>query len=368
MRTRTVIPIVCAIWLSACNYPAVGMDGAANGAAPRAWIDRPLEASEFLLGDVIPIQWHATGDEGVRLVEVLINGDLLQADDSFDPYLLLVQGEVDWTPGQAGEYLVQVVATGPDEAVGSPAENWVTVFAEGGSLAGAAFSDLNMDGDAEDEGEGPLAGVSVVVAECGEKRSVTTGADGIFRFSNLPLEDCVLDFDRTGWDFVETIPSDLDIPIHFTSDPASEISLSILFSPEPTPTPTKTATPTITPTRKPTVTPTPAPMDTQAPPAPAVAGPKGGLLLECLEAIVLDWKEVSDPSGIDLYQVRLSISYDNGDTWSELDTFEVDSGTSVNVSGQTDCGSLYRWRVRARDHAGNWGPYSPYATFGIALP
>jgi hypothetical protein len=365
-----------AIALAGCNYPAPGGDGGEAGSSPRSWIDRPLEGSEFVLGDTIPIQWHASGDDGIRRVEVRIDGDLLGVDDGMSPDLILVDGELEWTPAEAGEHLIEVVASGPDEAVGAPAENRVTVFAEGGSIAGAAFADLNEDGDADDAGEGPLEGVSVVVAECGEKRSQVTGATGAFEFTDLPSEDCVMDVYRDGWFFVGTFPVGIDFPIHFHPDPGDPISLSVFLARLPTPTPTATATrtPTRTPISVITTIPlqpaatTIAPPDNQPPPAPAIIGPKGGVLLDCLGSIVLDWKSVSDPSGIDVYQVRLNISYDNGATWSGAGTWELDSLTSVGVEDQTDCGNLYRWRVRARDNAGNWGPYSPYATFGVALP
>jgi hypothetical protein len=363
--------------IAGCNRP-VGGDPPAS--APRAWIDRPLEGSEFLLGDTIPILWHASGDDGLRRIELRANGDTLDVADAqqgdLDPDLVLVDGEMEWTPAQAGEYLLQVFATGPDDAEGPPAENRVTVFAEGGTVAGVAYTDLNRDGDADDAGEGPLAGVAIVVYDCIENEIITTGPDGVFRFTDLPMEDCTFDFIGNGYFLVQTVPAGLDIPIHFTPDPASDIAFSLLFAPEPTPTPTASATPT--PTRTPisvvTIIPvqpavtTIAPPDNQAPPAPAIIGPKGGVLLDCLGSIVLDWKSVSDPSGIDVYQVRLDISYDNGATWSGVGSFELDSLTSLGVEDQTDCGNLYRWRVRARDNAGNTGPYSPFATFGIALP
>jgi len=379
---HTIPWLLVAAWtFAACNYPAPGADGASAEAAPRAWIDRPLEGSEFLLGETVAIQWHASGDDGVRRVEVRVNGEILSTADDLDPDLILADGESEWIPADAGEYLIQVVATGPDDAEGSPAENRVTVFAEGGSIAGAVYADLNQDGDAEDAGEGPLQGATVVVADCGEKRSLVTQADGAFAFTDLPRESCVMDVYRDSWFFSGTFPAGIDFPIHFEPNPGDPISLAVFLAPLPTPTPTATRKPTATATPTRTRTPIPvittvpvqpvvttiAPPDNQAPPAPVIIGPKEGILLECIGPVVLSWNSVSDPSGIDIYQVRLDISYDNGATWSGVATWELDSFTSLGVEDQTDCGNLYRWRVRARDNAGNWGPYST-ATFGIALP
>jgi hypothetical protein len=364
MTRRTTFLALLVLFLAGCNYPAGADD---QGAAPRSWIDRPLEGSEYLLGDTVPIVWHATGDDGIRLVEIRIDGESFQQEDDLDPDLTLAEGEAEWVPDWAGEHLIEVVATGPDEAVGPAAENRVTVYAEGGSVAGAAFSDLNQDGDADDADEGPLDGVAVVVVECGEKRTMTTGADGIFRFTDLPLEDCILDFDRGGWDFVDTIPAGIDIPIHFTADPGSEISFSILFSPEPAPTPRPTATLPPPATRPPVlpVATTIVPVDDVPPPKPQIVSPDGEIV-GCLDDIVLRWNAVTDPSGIDYYEVVLRVDT-GGANFVTVGTWQVESFTALDVSDNTDCGGTYGWLVRARDNAGNWSS-NDAALFGIDLP
>jgi hypothetical protein len=378
MKTRGYLVIALALLLGACNY-AGGGRGDGRPAAPQAWIDQPLEGSQFLLGDTIPIQWHASGDDGLRVVEVRANGELLDTADTldgdFDAYALLVRGELDWAPARAGEYLIQVEPTGPDDVVGIAAENRVHVYADGGTIAGMVATDFNLDGDAQDEGEGPLEGATVIVVYCGDKLSMRTDERGRFEFTNVPIGICTIVAEKPGWFFAGTHPAELDRPIHVQSDPELPTSLTFYLSQEATPTPEPTAAPTplpFIPTVPPvivaTMIPTALPPDTQAPPAPTIISPQGGVLLGCLDSIVLRWNAVSDASGIDIYQVRLNISYDNGATWSGVGTWELDSLTSVGVEDQTDCGNLYRWRVRARDNAGNLGPYSPFATFGIALP
>ncbi|TFH38048.1 MAG: hypothetical protein E4G99_00665, partial [Anaerolineales bacterium] len=188
---------VAALGLAGCNFPTRGGDGG-HAAGPQAWIDRPLEGSGFLLGDTVPIVWHASGDDGLRRVEVQVNGETMDVVDALqgdlDPDLFLVEGEFVWTPDEAGEYLLQIVPTGPDDAEGAPAENRITVFADGGSIAGAVYADLNEDEDADDPGEGPLEGVTVILVECTEKLSLITTANGGFRFENLPFgTDCRMD-------------------------------------------------------------------------------------------------------------------------------------------------------------------------------
>ena len=107
-------------------------------------------------------------------MEVRINGETIDLTDNLDPYLVIVTDEFDWTPPGAGEYLLEVIPTDSNDLVGATAEKRFTVI-EGPAIAGAVYSDLNTDGDAQDEGEGPLRSVSVVVVECGRQAQHVDG-------------------------------------------------------------------------------------------------------------------------------------------------------------------------------------------------
>jgi hypothetical protein len=373
MKTRGYLAIALALVLGACNYSAGG-DGSSP---PQAWIDQPLEGSQFLIGDQVPIQWHASGEDGLRRVEVRVNGEILDTADALDgdldPDLVLVQGQIDWSPAEAGEYLIQVLPTGPDDAEGAAAENRVQVFEEGGTVAGMVAKDLNLDGDSDDEGEGPLEGATVVVVYCGDKRSMVTTAGGTFEITDLPLGFCVLDAYKDGWFFAGTFPAGLDFPIHFSPNPQAPIAFTVYLSQEATPTPEPTATrtpppfiPTVPPViATPKIPTLPAP-DTQDPPIPTIISPKDNVMLGCLEDIVLRWKPVSDASGIDVYEVELYVSHDNGGSWQGAGSWSLDQFTNLDVSGQTDCGLAYLWKVRARDNAGNAGGWG-MTTFAIGI-
>ncbi|MCJ7514013.1 MAG: Ig-like domain-containing protein [Anaerolineales bacterium] len=361
--------VLLAVFASSCTRP----DGLATptpppaspqsyGAGLKAWIDRPLDGTEYALGDSIPIRWHATNTGGIQEVELRINGETWQVDRDFDPNGRLVTQELLWTPPAAGDYRIEVIPSGVEGAVGPAAAKRVTVLGEGGLVQGFVFSDLNQDGDAEDAGEGPLENVEVFLLECTEKVSQRTDAVGAFLFEDLPFgDDCRLDFVRTAWKLVGTSPTGIALPIYVR--PSLEPgSLTVFLAPEATPTPTVTPTPTATRTPMPTDTPLP---DDDPPPKPGGLSPKEEIV-GCLSDIVLDWNEPDDPSGIDRYEVELFVSHDSGASWSSVGTWQVES-TSLDVSGETDCGGFYSWSVNARDNAGNWGQKN-YAQFGIDLP
>ena len=120
---------------------------------------------------------------------------------------------------------------------------------------------------------------------------------------------------------------------------------------------------TAPPTRTPTRTPTP---DSQGPPAPSIVGPKNNVTLSCPVSkalnVILDWSAPSDPSGIANYRVRLQVKATD---WNDMKIWDPVSASQVNATSAVICGGVYRWRVFARDGAGNQGSVSDWAYFGI---
>jgi hypothetical protein len=107
------------------------------------------------------------------------------------------------------------------------------------------------------------------------------------------------------------------------------------------------------------VTPTP---DTQGPPAPRPLDPTGGVVLSCRAETTLSWGSVSAPSGITGYYVRLE---ETSGTPRPIGEWGPLGQTQLTVP--VSCGYYYRWSVRAEDGAGNLGPWSSWATFGVDI-
>jgi RNA polymerase sigma-70 factor (ECF subfamily) len=113
------------------------------------------------------------------------------------------------------------------------------------------------------------------------------------------------------------------------------------------------------------VTPTP---DTQGPPAPTSLTPSEDTVLSCRTSATLSWNAASDPSGVSGYYVRLERRVSTATTkptWQSVDQWGPVSETQLVVP--VSCGLGYRWSVRARDGAGNLGPWSAWEQFGIGI-
>ena len=108
------------------------------------------------------------------------------------------------------------------------------------------------------------------------------------------------------------------------------------------------------------------PTQTGLPSRMSFLSPKDSVILGCLTGIVLQRQADNDASGSDTYDVALAASGNNGASWSGAGTFGLEF-TTIQFNDQADCGNLYRCRVRARDNAGNIGPWSPWERFGIGI-
>lgn len=319
----------------------VGVSGAGGGA--RAWIDHPLEGSEFALGQAIAIRWHASAPGGVSHVEVRANGERVALAQDFDHSAQIVTERHEWTPTQPGEYLIEVIATGPGGVGGATAENRIRVAGQdmvAGPVTQATPTTTPQAGGTP--GPSPT-GVSPAPTASATAGTAPTASPASAIKTPAPAAS-------------PTTVAPTRTPI---VPPPTSTSTPLLPTATPVP---HTSTPSPVP---PTPTPTPLP-DTQGPSAPNIVGPKGKVELSCSQDVILDWEAPPDPSGIANYRVRLQIT--SGSEWADVEVWDPVIDTQVNANAETTCGGIYRWRVLARDGAGNSGEVSGWAEFSVALP
>jgi hypothetical protein len=108
----------------------------------------------------------------------------------------------------------------------------------------------------------------------------------------------------------------------------------------------------------------PTPADTTPPPAPSPFTPQDGATLTCRSSQTLTWEPVSDPSGISGYYGKLEEEVTPG-SWQPGGWGPV-GDNQVDVSVR--CGFNYRWRVWAKDGAGNLSDWSEWSYFYVVLP
>jgi len=146
-----------------------------------------------------------------------------------------------------------------------------------------------------------------------------------------------------------------------TATPTYTPTPTTTSTPTHTPTPTNTPTPTSTPTSTPTPTATP---DRVGPPPPQLLAPDQAAQLLCPPGaaslgVQLQWLNVTDPSGIRSYEVRLEAIERNPSVYPR----QFPSATFLDVL--VPCGEVYRWWVRGLDGEGNVGEWSQSRTFSV---
>ena len=288
-------------------------NAAAAGGGPRAWLDTPAEGKQFAAGRALAIRWHASAAGGLRQVEVRANGARIALAADLDQSANLVSRRHEWTPPAAGDYLIEVIATGSDGAEGTPSRNRILVLgaAAGGGPAVAAPAATQQ----------PSTSAATVQPTRPAPTAVQTGAATV-------------------------------APSNSTAPPASAATATrTVAAAAATPTPSRTPVPA-TSTRTPTKTPVP---DTRCLPAPVTISPKNNVVIPTCPAptVLLRWQMVSDASGIVDYRVRLERKT-GPNSWTPVQLpSPVTTSLSLDVADHVDCGDAYRWSVGARDGAGN---------------
>ena len=101
--------------------------------------------------------------------------------------------------------------------------------------------------------------------------------------------------------------------------------------------------------------------------APALVSPANGATVALNAPLTLDWSDVADPSGVQLYQVEVSA---NSEFAGGFTFFNTASGsfTVSQAAASTSQEGIHYWRVRTLDGANNFSPWSATRRFTVGAP
>ncbi|NIS79293.1 MAG: hypothetical protein GTO14_03525 [Anaerolineales bacterium] len=124
--------ILLSLLLSACGRTAqhVGI---------RAWIDAPVDGLEIPIGQIVKLEGHAAGGQGVARIEFWTNGKRIIEQGDPESVGLLSRFEHIWVPESPGTYLVELVAY--DNAGAESARDSITVYIVAEAVLGISDSE-----------------------------------------------------------------------------------------------------------------------------------------------------------------------------------------------------------------------------------
>ena len=310
--------LLMALGLVACASP--------DATAPRAWIDYPADGKHLAVGQPITVISHAYAPAGAGELLLYVNGHAYSRDAFSGDSKNFDTVRQEWTPTEAGKYILQVF---PYDTEGVRGQSDAVAVVVGETVA-----------------EATPAATAIPPTPTPISTPTPTPAP-----TNTPSPEPTATATST------PSPTPTNTPPPPTNTPIPPTNTPIPPTNTPIP-PTNTPVPTNTPA------PTPTPPDTSPPPAPKPMVPADGLALSCRAKQTLVWMPVSDPSGIAGYYVTLEWEIKAGQ-WKHVKDWGPIQGKQLEIP--VDCGLHYRWRVRAQDGAGNMGAWSKPSYFSINI-
>ncbi len=332
---RLLLPtILISFLISSC--------GATPPSGTFVWIDVPLDGLSFPEVQMVNIEGHATGSEGVARVEVWINGDLWTTIENPPTAGTLASFQSEWVPSSPGDYTIHAVAFGEDGTESqfdevnisfgdeTPAEviTVTPVPDEQVTLPEPAEATIQFWADPETIEAG---GCTTIRWQAENVKQVIFG--GVEQPPEGSYQDCLC----------ENQSYTLTVVQMDETEEKRKVDIIVTGSCV-----------------------TPEPVDTTPPPAPAQAVPANGLSIGCTSSQNLVWIPVSDESGIAEYQAKVQ-RHSGDNNWQDISgsVFSGIPGKQKSIS--VECGWYYRWRVRAVDGVGNVGSWSGWWEFVINL-
>jgi hypothetical protein len=357
----------------------VACKGQQTSGGPYVWIDVPTDGLQVPPDQAIRIEGHAAYGGGIARVEIWVNGEPHLVQDDLSVRGSLAHFDQMWMPAGIGEYVVEVKAIGGDGAESIPDVVRVYVgeaVAEVGPTATPAPTSEEADPTATATPEPEVTEVvtptatfpppthtptpppttpAAVIEFWADAGEIDGGKCTKLHWNTENVQAVFLDGDGVvGKGSKEVCPCE---------DKTYILSVTLLDGG----TTERSATVRVKGSCvKPTTKPTVPPPDTNPPPAPQLVSPAHEESLTCVPKVTLDWKAVTDPSGIDEYRVEVQRS-PVGVNWDSVDGSPWTGIGDTDLEIDVECGWYYRWRVRAVDGAGNVGPYSGWFVFIVPL-
>ena len=101
--------------------------------------------------------------------------------------------------------------------------------------------------------------------------------------------------------------------------------------------------------------------------APTLVSPANGATVAMNAPLTLDWSDVTDPSGVQFYQVEVS---GNADFLPGFTFFTTGAGsfTASQAAASTGNEGIHYWRVRTLDGVNNFSPWSAVRRYTVGAP
>ena len=337
---------------------------------PRVWIDFPLDGSKFFPETTVSVTCHAFSREGVAEVQLAVNGEPYRLAAPAQPGEQFVEISMEWLATEPGDYVLSVVAFDMTGATTNPDRVSVTVVGEAPQLiitpgaptdtptATGVPTDTPTSADAPTDTPTSTGIPTDTPTSTPSSTATTPPPPTIVSFGANPTSIEAGECTTLSWaveGHIQAVYLDgQGVGDHDSRqrcpDATTTYSLRAVG-----PGGEDTGTASVS------VTEPPAP-DTEGPPAPGGMSPTGGEEQGC-GAVTLSWNAASDPSGIDLYYVKVE---------KETGTYKSGAWTTTETdltiaAAWLECGHGYRWAVRAEDGAGNIGPWSAWAEFTVEI-
>jgi hypothetical protein len=321
------------------------------------WIDVPVKGLQVEPGNPIQIEGHTTG---ASRVEIWVDGGVLSdlPIGSGDGELQAFQET--WTPSSPGEHVIQAVALSEDGTLDASDSTFIIV-----QEMKQDHTDTPTPALTPTPTTSPTPSLTstptepppeqVQVSFWADPPQINAGACSLLRWQVENAQSVVLgstnvsDVGELRVCLCETAYYNLVVTDLQGQEHTRQVAIEVLGECN-TPTPTPTSTPDV---------------DTTPPAAPGSLHPNGSSL-GCVANVNISWSAVSDPSGIDEYQVD-AFRHPGDNNWSVAPGSVWMGISGTGMSMPVECGWTYQWRVRAIDGAGNTGPFSYWATFVVPL-